>query len=176
MGQVLKSMSDAFQFRFLTFPTFPGRSMTEPIEFTPASAAQMSAMQALRAALLAQHKVLIANDRLQYEAIFGPVPTGRFVQLLTEDPWFRWLDPLSRLIVALDEWLEQTPPPADTGVALADEAAKLFRNADAEFGERYRLALQQAPDAVLGQGQVLAALRAAPQSPPDVPDVPATAG
>lgn len=142
--------------------------MTEPIDTTPANAAQITAMQALRAALLSQHKVLIANDRQQYEAVFGPVPTGRFVQLLTEDAWFRWLDPLSRLIVALDEWLEQTPPLAEAGIALADEAAKLFRNADAEFGERYRLALQQAPDAVLGQRQVVVALRGAPQSPPDV--------
>ncbi|VVE50952.1 hypothetical protein PCO31111_04716 [Pandoraea communis] len=141
--------------------------MTEPIDTTPANAAQITAMQALRAALLSQHKVLIANDRRQYEAVFGPVPTGRFVQLLTEDAWFRWLDPLSRLIVALDEWLEQTPPLAEAGIALADEAAKLFRNADAEFGERYRLALQQAPDAVLGQRQVVVAQRGVPQSPPD---------
>ena len=141
--------------------------MTEPTDTPPATAAQIAAMQALRAALLAQHKVLIANDRQQYEAVFGPVPTGRFVQLLTEDAWFRWLDPLSRLIVALDEWLEQTPPLADAGIALADEAGKLFRHTDAEFGERYRLALQQAPDAVLGQSQVVAALRGVPQSPPD---------
>ncbi|VVE56991.1 hypothetical protein PHO31112_05142 [Pandoraea horticolens] len=141
--------------------------MTEPIDTTPANAAQITAVKALRAALLSQHKVLIANDRQQYEAVFGPVPTGRFVQLLTEDAWFRWLDPLSRLIVALDEWLEQTPPLAEAGIALADEAAKLFRNADAEFGERYRLALQQAPDAVLGQSQVVVALRGVPQSPPD---------
>ncbi|VVE01855.1 hypothetical protein PEP31012_02156 [Pandoraea eparura] len=141
--------------------------MTEPNDTAPANAAQIADMQTLRAALLAQHKVLIANDRLQYEAVFGPVPTGRFVQLLTEDAWFRWLDPLSRLIVALDEWLEQTPPQADAGIALADEAAKLFRRTDVEFGERYRLALQQAPDAVLGQGQVMTALRGAPQSPPE---------
>ncbi|WP_353193161.1 hypothetical protein [Pandoraea pnomenusa] len=139
--------------------------MTEPTDTTPAGSDQIAAMKTLRTALLAQHKVLIANDRQQYEAVFGPVPTGRFVQLLTEDPWFRWLDPLSRLIVALDEWQEQTPPLADAGIALADEAAKLFRNADAEFGERYRLAMQQAPDAVLGQSQVVAALRTTPQSP-----------
>lgn len=138
--------------------------MTEPTDTTPAGSDQIAAMKTLRTALLAQHKVLIANDRQQYEAVFGPVPTGRFVQLLTEDPWFRWLDPLSRLIVALDEWQEQTPPLADAGIALADEAAKLFRNADAEFGERYRLAMQQAPDAVLGQSQVVAALRTTPQS------------
>lgn len=139
--------------------------MTEPTETTPASAAQISAMKALRAALLAQHKVLIDYDREQYEGVFGPVPTGRFVQLFTEDPWFRWLDPLSRLIVALDEWQEQAPPSAEEGIALADDAAKLFRYTDKEFGERYLLALQKAPDAVLGQSRVMAALRAVPQSP-----------
>ncbi|CFB63068.1 hypothetical protein LMG16407_03143 [Pandoraea apista] len=172
MGEVLKSMSDTFHFRFLTFLTFMGRQMTESTDTPPANAAQIAAMRVLRTALLAQHKVLIANDRQQYEAVFGPVPTGRFVQLLTEDAWFRWLDPLSRLIVALDEWLEQTPPLGDAGIALADEAAKLFRNTDAEFGERYRLALQQAPDAVLGQSQVVAALRGVPQSPPATPGAP----
>ncbi|MFJ2993022.1 hypothetical protein [Pandoraea sp. NPDC087047] len=139
--------------------------MTEPTETTPASVAQISAMKALRAALLAQHKVLIDYDRAQYEGVFGPVPSGRFVQLLTEDPWFRWLDPLSRLIVALDEWQEQAPPSAEAGIGLADEAAKLFRRTDKAFGERYLLALQKAPDAVLGQSQVMAALRAVPQSP-----------
>ena len=139
--------------------------MTEPTETTPASAAQISAMKALRAALLAQHKALIDYDRQQYEGVFGPVPTGRFVQLFTEDPWFRWLDPLSRLIVALDEWQEQEPPLAEAGVALADEAARLFGQGDKEFGERYLLALQKAPDIVLGQSKVTAALRATPQSP-----------
>jgi hypothetical protein len=146
--------------------------MTEPTETAPAGATQITAMQALRSALLAQHKVLITNDRQQYEAVFGPVPTGRFVQLLTEDPWFRWLDPLSRLIVAIDEWLEQTPPLAAAGIALADMAATLFRHTDAEFGERYRLALQQAPDAVLGQSRVVAALRDVPQSPPQASAAP----
>ncbi|MCI3203498.1 MULTISPECIES: hypothetical protein [Pandoraea] len=139
--------------------------MTEPTETTPASAAQIAAMKALRTALLAQHKLLIDYDRQQYEAVFGPVPTGRFVQLFTEDPWFRWLDPLSRLIVALDEWQEQEPPQHDAGIALADEAAKLFRHTDKEFGERYLLALQKAPEAGFGQGKVVAALRAVPQSP-----------
>ncbi|APD13395.1 hypothetical protein [Pandoraea pulmonicola] len=146
--------------------------MTEPTETVPAGATQIAAMQALRSALLAQHKELITNDRQQYEAVFGPVPTGRFVQLLTEDPWFRWLDPLSRLIVAIDEWLEQTPPLAAAGIALADMAATLFRHADAEFGERYHLALQQAPDAVLGQSRVVAALRDVPQSSSDASAAP----
>ncbi|APD11188.1 hypothetical protein UC34_07735 [Pandoraea vervacti] len=146
--------------------------MTEPTEPTPATAAQIAAMKALRTALLAQHKVLIDYDRQQYEAVFGPVPTGRFVQLITEDPWFRWLDPVSRLIVALDEWQEQSPPLADAGIALADEAAKLFRQtaaSEGEFRERYLLALQKSPDAGFGQSQVMAALRAAPQSPPSPP-------
>jgi len=157
--------------------------MSEPIESAAsadaadaADAAQIVAMQGLRTALLAQHKVLIANDRQQYEAVFGAVPTGRFVQLLTEDPWFRWLDPLSRLIVAIDEWQEQTPPTAASGIALADMAAKLFRDADEEFGERYRLALQQAPEAVMGQGRVVAALRTVPQSPPSASDASGTSG
>ncbi|APD12526.1 hypothetical protein [Pandoraea sputorum] len=142
--------------------------MTEPTETTPASAAQIAALKALRAALLAQHKVLIDYDRQQYEGVFGAVPTGRFVQLFTEDPWFRWLDPVSRLIVALDEWQEQEPPLAEAGIALADEAARLFRRtggAEDEFGERYLLALQKSPEAGMGQSQVMAALRATPQSP-----------
>lgn len=143
--------------------------MTEPTENTPASATQIAAMKALRAALLAQHKVLIDYDRQQYEGVFGAVPTGRFVQLFTEDPWFRWLDPLSRLIVAVDEWQEQEPPLADAGIALADEAAKLFRltgASEGEFRERYLLALQKSPEAGFGQSQVVTALRVAPQSPP----------
>lgn len=136
--------------------------VTSEILDVPADATQLAAMKTLRAALLAQHKVLIDNDRQQYEGVFGPVPTGRFVQLITEDPWFRWLDPLSRLIVAIDEWEEQDPPQAGAGRDLAATAATLFGHKDETFGERYRQALQQAPEAVMGQGRVTAALRATP--------------
>ncbi|VVD67294.1 hypothetical protein PTE30175_00410 [Pandoraea terrae] len=128
----------------------------------PADAAAQVSLRALRTALLHQHKILITHDRQQYENVFGPVPTGRFVQVLTEDPWFRWLDPLSRLIVALDEWFEQSPPLAEPGRDLVETAVGLFQGeASKEFGERYRLALQHAPDAVLGHSEVIAALRAA---------------
>ena len=56
----------------------------------------------LRLALLKLHKALVDSERVGYEAIIGRIQSpNHFLQLLTRDPWFAWLHPLSQLIVGM---------------------------------------------------------------------------
>ena len=110
-------------------------------------------LQEIREALLQLHKALVDSERVRYEKVVGEIKSpGHFLQLLTNDPWFGWLHPLSQLIVSMDEALDDkeplTPQIAD---ALARQAGLLLvpqENADG-FGGHYFFALQHDPDVVL---------------------------
>ena len=61
----------------------------------------------LHDALLRLHKVLLESERVVYEKDVEPIRSpNHFFQLLTSDPWFAWLRPISQLIVAIDETLD----------------------------------------------------------------------
>ena len=65
----------------------------------------------LRHALLKLHKTLVDSERVGYEKTIGKIQSpNHFLQLLTTDPWFAWLRPLSQLIVAMDEALDAEEP------------------------------------------------------------------
>src|SRR3989337_155207 len=69
-------------------------------------------------ALLDLHKTLIDSERAVYEADIGPVQSPHhFFQLLTNDPWFAWLRPISQLIVAIDEVLDAQETLTDDSIA-----------------------------------------------------------
>jgi len=66
----------------------------------------------LHSALLKLHKALIDSERVVYEKEVGPIKSpNHFFQLLTSEPWFAWLRPISQLIVAIDETLDRTAQP-----------------------------------------------------------------
>ena len=57
----------------------------------------------LRNQLLSLHKILMLAERAMYEKEGNVIQSpNHFLQLLTQDPWFAWLQPLSQLIVSLD--------------------------------------------------------------------------
>src|SRR5438552_12856270 len=60
-------------------------------------------LTALRHALLELHQALIEHERRAYEKVNGRQSGADFLQLLAYDPAYRWLSPLSAVIVALDE-------------------------------------------------------------------------
>src|SRR5882672_3559558 len=71
----------------------------------------------LREALLRLHKALVDSERISYEKNIGTIPSpNHFLQLLTRDPWFAWLHPLSQFIVAMDEALDAKKPLTAAGV------------------------------------------------------------
>src|SRR6266511_3452248 len=64
-----------------------------------------------RSALLTLHKALVESEKVEYEKTMGKISSpNHFLQLLTTDPWFAWLHPLSQLIVAMDESLDEKEP------------------------------------------------------------------
>ena len=53
--------------------------------------------------MLALHKALVESERIEYEKTIGKIRSpNHFLQLLTNDPWFAWLSPLSQLIVSIE--------------------------------------------------------------------------
>ena len=109
----------------------------------------------LREALLALHKTLVDSERISYEQNIGTIPSAsHFLRLLTDDPWFAWLHPLSQLIVALDEALDaksKTPLTSDTAAALVKRTGELLVASEAGegFARHYFDALQRDPDVVM---------------------------
>src|SRR5438552_4063435 len=68
-------------------------------------------LSTLRNALLNLHKTLVDSERIKYEKTVGPIQSpNHFLKLVTDDPWFGWLHPLSQLIVTMDEALDEKEP------------------------------------------------------------------
>ena len=107
----------------------------------------------LREALLNLHKTLVDSERISYEQTMGTIPSpNHFLQLLTNDPWFAWMHPLSLLIVEMDQALDSKRKP------LTDEAAEalvkqtrqlLVASEEGEgFPKHYFDALQRDPEVI----------------------------
>jgi hypothetical protein len=116
-------------------------------------------LQTLRNTLLDLHKKLVDSERVTYEQTVGPIQSpNQFLQLLTRDPWFAWLQPLSQLIVAMDEALEEkkNPLPDATAEALSNQARQMLVATETGegFSKHYYDALQREPDVVLAHAEV----------------------
>ena len=111
-----------------------------------------------RHALLHLHKTLIDSERAVYEANVGPVQSPHhFFQLLTNDPWFAWLRPISQLIVVIDEILDAPEALTNDNIdAVVMDSVFLLVPAkgEGEFSARYLEALQRDPAVVLAHAQV----------------------
>ena len=119
-------------------------------------------LRAMRMALLALHKTLLDYERLRYERTHGRIDTaGQALHLVMNDPWFAWLRPMSALVVQADETLDN-----DHGVSASDVAAFGAQIRDLlqgpgggpDFQPAFQRVLQEAPEAVVAQGRLTAAL------------------
>ncbi len=113
----------------------------------------------IRDALLDLHKTLVDSERVGYEQTLGPIRSpNHFLQLLTGDPWFAWLHPLSQLVVAMDEFLDaKEPPPSGTREALLGQARQLLVASEEGqgFSRHYFDALQRDPEVVLAHAKAV---------------------
>jgi len=120
-------------------------------------------LKEVREALLELHKTLLESERVGYEAAVGPIPSpNHFLRLLSDDPWFAWLHPLSRHIVSIDEALDRRIPLSSTETAslLAQTRRMLVASEEGHgFPRSYFEALQRDPDVVFAHSRVVLLLR-----------------
>lgn len=112
----------------------------------------------LRDALLELHKTLVDSERISYEQTIGTVPSANhFLQLLTTDPWFAWLHPLSLLIVAMDQAIDSKKKPltpADAEALVQQTRQLLVASEEGDgFPKHYFDALQRDPNVVMAHAQ-----------------------
>jgi hypothetical protein len=104
----------------------------------------------LRQTLLTLHKALLDSERTAYELVHGAIPSaGAFLQLLINDAWFQWLQPITTLLVQIDETLAAKKPPAaarDIERLIVDTRALLSPSRETNgFWKRYSGAVQRDP-------------------------------
>jgi hypothetical protein len=121
-------------------------------------------MLEVRRRLQSLYRALIVAEQLTYERIHGPVDsTDELAQLVSSDPWFAWLLPLSDLLLRIDQFLNDdafdiTP---EIVAHLVTEVCTLTRpSVEGDGFERaYYEAQNRAPEVVLAHFRVTRALR-----------------
>src|SRR5271170_4172804 len=114
--------------------------------------------------MLQLHKALMDSERIGYEKTFGKIQSPfLFLKLLTEDPWFAWLRPVSQLIAEIDVALDAKEPltAASVDALMSRIRIMLVPTEGGEgFAQHYDEALQRDPDVVFAHAAVAKLLRA----------------
>jgi hypothetical protein len=120
-------------------------------------------LSALREALLHLHKALLESERISYEASLGQISSPyQFLHLVTNDPWFAWLAPVTRLVAAVDEKLDAKEPltAAEVELLVREAGALLVATTDGEgFSRHYDEALQRSPDVIMAHAATARIIR-----------------
>lgn len=129
--------------------------------------------RAVRDQLLRLHKAIITAERARYETANGPVPNEvALFHLVSGDPFFAWLRPLTVLIVAVDERLAAKEPFDEASLhTVAAEVREVLSSSESgnEFRRNYRRLLQDEPGIVIEHGRTLRLLPPAPPAPGERP-------
>ena len=129
----------------------------------------------MRRELLELHRALVESERREYERARGRMTDRAFLEALIGAPELAWLNPLTSLIVRLEEAIEENatenapenaPENATEtarGAAVADcvaEIRKLLRPNAGGFGfqRKYAEAMQRSPEVVVAHGRAVAAV------------------
>jgi hypothetical protein len=117
-------------------------------------------------ALRPLHKLLLELVRIDYEKNHGRPVGGpvQLFQLVTQDPFFLWLHPMSALMAEIDELYDQKEPIEPASVAAVRTTLEsLIGNRGQEpspdsFVSRYLEILQNVPDVVMAHARLRKAL------------------
>ena len=128
---------------------------------SPERAALRAALRETSKVLIPLHRRLIDATKDDYEFAFAPAGTpSQLLHLVTTDPFFAWLKPITALIVDIDEMARTDFEPADAA-RITDRIDQLFgASADAAFAERYLPLLQRDVDVTVGHAALRKALTA----------------
>jgi hypothetical protein len=102
---------------------------------------------ALRSALLALHKALLAAERENLERVHGPVSNAEYLQIVQDPLRYGWLKPFTELILAFDDDDEERASPEE----LAERSRELLAppKRTTAFGRRYLSVMQREPALVM---------------------------
>jgi hypothetical protein len=132
---------------------FFARTMHTPDD--PPRAELRAALRELSKALLPLHRALIEAARDDYMFATGQsVGPAQLLQLVTDDPFFAWLKPMTSLIVEIDEMARVDFEPG-AAHGLAARVERLFEGA---FNERYVPLLQRDVDVAVAHAAIRRAL------------------
>jgi hypothetical protein len=84
----------------------------------------MSRLETVRHELLSLHRALLDAQRVAHERDHGKVTAATFLELVIGAPEFAWLRPMTALIVAIDEAMDEANPDSPRARRLALIAAK----------------------------------------------------
>ena len=121
---------------------FFARTMHSPD--SPERAALRSALRDVSRALIPLHRQLIEYAKAEFARAVGPVARpAELLQMLTDDPFFAWLKPVTALIVDIDEMVRTDFEP-EAALGIGDRVQSLFTRGDpaSPFSQRYLPALQ----------------------------------
>jgi len=108
---------------------------------------------ALRSALLALHKALLAAERQNLERVHGPVSNAEYLQIVQDPLRYGWLKPFTDLILAFDDDEEERASPEE----LADRSRELLAppKQATPFGRRYLSLMQREPELVIAHSTLV---------------------
>jgi hypothetical protein len=117
----------------------------------------------MRRELLDLHRALVDSERREYERARGRMTDRAFLEALIGAPELAWLNPLTSLIVRLEEAVEETVEETNGGTSVADcvaEIRKLLRPNAGGYGfqRKYAEAMQRSPEVVVAHGRAIRAL------------------
>ncbi len=121
----------------------------------------MDQLKTVRLLLLELHRLVLAVEREEYERQHGRVNGAAFLRVLTTDPAFLWLKPMTAMILAMDDMLDAADDLQAADRVDAIERVRALITPDesgSEFQRRYADVLQQSPHVLLAHGAVLKAL------------------
>ncbi|HEY0428663.1 MAG TPA: hypothetical protein VGC76_12860 [Pyrinomonadaceae bacterium] len=113
----------------------------------------------LSKSLLRLHKSLLDAAKTEYEAENGKIEgVNQYFQLVIDDPHFAWLRKISALIALIDEAVSiRRAATEQAALALLQEARAMldFEDEDENFNDKFQIALQKNPDAVINHNDAL---------------------
>jgi hypothetical protein len=109
------------------------------------------------------HRLLIDEVKRAYERERGPIkgPYALFA-LVAQDPYFAWLQPMTRLLVEIDDLGDREAPPLTQKDLewVRERFDGLLAARTEQFSIRYHDLLHTSPDVVAEHGRLQAAMRA----------------
>lgn len=121
-----------------------------------------SKLDRMAAAMRTLHKALIDQTQREYERSHGKVTSPyTLFTLVTSDPAFAWLQPMTRLIVEMEDLIgRKEKPPTEAEVAeMRKRIDGLLVAAGQPFSDKYLGLVQSTPEIAVENGKLHATLK-----------------